>query len=100
MRERQRRHRLLESTRPRERPHRDNDPLELAKECPDNLKAVRQAAKSNVVARDHLREAEEVVMRLAWGIHRSKRQSRRAALLKWRLKGVRLGPGEFPEEFN
>jgi hypothetical protein len=74
MRERQRRHRLLESTRPRERPHRDSDPLELAKECLDILKAVRQAAKSNVVARDHLREAEEVVKRLAWGFLRNKRE--------------------------
>jgi hypothetical protein len=66
-RERQRRHRLFENTRPKERPHRDSDPLELCWEALEHLRMVRHGLKSNVVSRQHLDDAVELVKMLGWG---------------------------------
>ena len=67
LRERQHTHRPLANTRPRECPHRDADPLEIAWEALEHLGRVRQALRSNVVGRQHLDEAEELLKMLAWG---------------------------------
>jgi hypothetical protein len=61
LRERQRRHRLREAIRSREAPSEWTDPWELGHECLQHLERVRQAMGSNVIARDHLRTAEELV---------------------------------------
>lgn len=66
-RERQRRHRLLTGTKPREFAHPSSDPLELANEALEHLVRVRQALKSNFRATEHLDEAEELLKRLGWG---------------------------------
>lgn len=67
LRERQRRFRLLTKTKPRELAHPNSDPLELAWEALQHLVSVRQGLKSNVRAREHLDQAEELVRQLGWG---------------------------------
>jgi hypothetical protein len=66
-RERQRRHRLLVNTRPRESSTAFDDPLELADRALESLQRVRQALRSNVVGRQHLDDACELVKQLGWG---------------------------------
>jgi hypothetical protein len=65
--ERQRRHRLLEATRPRRPWSGPMDPLEIAYSGLRNLALVRSAVHSNVRARAALEEASEAMRRLAWG---------------------------------
>lgn len=65
-RERQRRHRLRESVRPREPAGEWVDPWEVAKGALDDLHRVRQAVRSNLTARAHLDAAAEAIRILAW----------------------------------
>ncbi len=65
--ERQRAHRLLRDTRPRQPASPFADPLEIASEALDRCTRVRQALKSNIQARAALDEVEEALRRLAWG---------------------------------
>jgi hypothetical protein len=63
---RQRRHRLIEQTRPRSPAPVGTDPLTIAVEALTHLNRVRNALGSTAVV-DDLREAEEAIRRLAWG---------------------------------
>lgn len=66
-RERQHRSRLLRATRPAERPHAFSDPLEIAMTALEACMRVRQAVRSNTVARARLDEIELALRQLAWG---------------------------------
>lgn len=66
-RERQRKHRLRENTRPREPATDFDDPLELADRALESLQRVRQALRSNVVGRQYLDDACELIRQLGWG---------------------------------
>jgi hypothetical protein len=65
--ERQRAHRLLQDTRPRQPASPFADPLEIASEALDRCTRIRQALKSNVQGRAALDEVEEALRVLAWG---------------------------------
>ena len=67
LRERQRRHWLLTKTKPREPANPRSDPLEIVFDWLELLGTVRLGLRSNVRAREHLDEAEELVKQLGWG---------------------------------
>jgi len=66
LRERQRKHRLYAALQPRERPPREADPWELAREALKHLQMVRPAARGDR-ARAHLAEVAEIIRQLAVG---------------------------------
>lgn len=66
-RERQRRHRLRETVRPRKPSMEWVDPWEIAKSALDDLYRVRQSLGAQVTARAHLDAAAEAIRVLAWG---------------------------------
>jgi len=64
--ERQRRHRLLERTRPREPAPRHTDPLRLADEALRQLRRMRGSARTPF-ERERIEAVAELIRQLAWG---------------------------------